>query len=134
MQKTHEENRANMALRIVATVAMVARKRGIDPLEMLVAADSRDWHLYARLAGGRRITRRRRRPAASSRNGSSGKRLKSSAVRRPHDRRRDHDARRARARPVLIIGGFGVGCFFRCLLASFRPTPVTFLAIVYGVA
>jgi hypothetical protein len=53
MQKTHEQSRAEMALRTVATLAMVARKRGMDPLEMPVAADGRDWHLYARLAGGR---------------------------------------------------------------------------------
>jgi hypothetical protein len=33
-----------------------------------------------------------------------------------------------------IINGFGFSCFFRCLLASFRPTPVTFLSIIYGVA
>lgn len=50
MQKTHEENRANMALRLVAAISVFALARQMDPLELVEHADLRDWILYARLA------------------------------------------------------------------------------------
>jgi hypothetical protein len=50
MQKTHEENRANMAVRLMAAISVFAFARGMDPLELVVHADLRDWILYARLA------------------------------------------------------------------------------------